>query len=139
MKCKPTADARFSHDGRSYNIGMKRDPLLFRLFRELPGSFFYLVGRSKEDASRYQLKAIELKSTSLRLDGVFQPNRPQTDPAYIWEAQFYKSETVYANLIAKIGQFLEHVDAHQDFIAVVIYPSRQFEQENLRPYRFLLN
>ena len=40
---------------------MKRDPLFFRLFKELPGCFFHLVGRSERDAQRYALEAIEYK------------------------------------------------------------------------------
>ena len=117
---------------------MKRDPLFFRLFKELPGCFFHLVGRSERDAQRYALEAIEYKATSVRLDGVFRPLQPGGDPAYLWEAQFYASETVYANLLSKIGRFLEHGNPGQDWVAVVIYPHRELEQKNLHPYRCLL-
>jgi predicted transposase/invertase (TIGR01784 family) len=117
---------------------MKRDPLFFRLFKELPGCFFQLVGRSQRDARRYALEAIEYKATSVRLDGLFRPLEPGDDPAYLWEAQFYVSEKVYANLLSKIGRFLEHGNAEQDWVAVVIYPNREFEQKNLHPYRCLL-
>ncbi len=117
---------------------MKRDPLFFRLFKELPSCFFHLVGRSAHDAQRYELEAIEYKSTAVRLDGVFRPLRPGGDPAYIWEAQFYASDTVYANLLSKIGRFLEQGSPDQDWVAVVIYPNRALEQKNLYPYRCLL-
>jgi len=117
---------------------MKRDPLFFRLFKELPGCFFQLVGRAQRDAQRYTLEAIEYKATSVRLDGVFRPLQPRDDPAYLWEAQFYASEKVYANLLSKIGRFLEHGNAQQDWVAVVIYPNRELEQKNLHPYRCLL-
>ena len=117
---------------------MKRDPLFFRLFKELPGCFFQLVGRSQREAQRYTLEAIEYKATSVRLDGFFRPLEPGDDPAYLWEAQFYPSENVYANLFSKVGRFLEHGDAGQDWVAVVIYPNRELEQENLHPYRCLL-
>ena len=40
---------------------MKRDPLFFQLFKDLPGCFFQLVDRSEEDAKRYKLEAIEYK------------------------------------------------------------------------------
>lgn len=119
-------------------MSMKRDPLFFRLFKELPGCFFHLVGRSGLDASRYKLEAIEYKSTAVRLDGAFLPHDPAGDPAYLWEAQFYYSDKVYANLMAKIGHFLEHSNPAQDWAAVVIYPRRALEQKNLRPYRCLL-
>ncbi len=117
---------------------MKRDSLFFSYFKELPGSFFHLVGRPERDAERYDLKAIEYKETAVRLDGVFQPHEPDVDPAYIWEAQNYKSEKVYANLPSKVGRFLEHGNPKQDWVAVVIYPNRSMEQDNLRPYRCLI-
>jgi len=117
---------------------MKRDPLFFRLFKELPRCFFHLVGRSAADAQRYALEAIEYKATSVRLDGVFRPLQPGDDPAYLWEAQFYASEKVYANLLSKIGRFLEHGNPEQDWVAVVIYPNRELEHTNLHPYRCLL-
>jgi predicted transposase/invertase (TIGR01784 family) len=118
---------------------VKRDPLFFRLFKELPSCFFQLVGRTDVDAQRYQLEAIEYKSTAVRLDGVFRPVQPSDDPAYIWEAQNYASEMVYANVLSKVGRFLEHGDPAQDWVAVVIYPTRSLEQKNLRPYRCLLD
>jgi predicted transposase/invertase (TIGR01784 family) len=119
-------------------IEVKRDPLFFQLFKDLPSCFFQLVGRSSVDAERYELEAIEFKSTAVRLDGVFRPREPDAGPAYIWEAQFYASEKVYANLWTKIGRFLEHGDPSQDWVAVVIYPNRTFEQSNLHPYRCLV-
>lgn len=118
--------------------GMKRDSLFFRLFKELPGAFFQMVGRPASDAERFELNAVELKETSVRLDGVFQPRFPAEDPAYLWEAQYYKSDKVYANFLSKIGRYLEHGDPRQDWVAVVIYPDRSTEQDNLHPYRWLI-
>src|SRR5690242_15686136 len=118
---------------------MKSDPLFFRVFKELPSCFFQLVGRSAEDAQRYHLESIEYKQTSVRLDGVFLPNRPEADPVYFWEAQFHKSDKLYANLLSKIGRYLEHNDPYHDFVAVVIYANRATEQKNLHPYRWLIN
>ena len=117
---------------------MKRDPLFFRFFKELPGAFFHLIGRPAADADRYTLDAIEYKETAVRLDGVFQPREPDAGPAYLWEAQFYASEKLYANLLTKIGRFLQHGDPSQDWVAVVIYPTRGTEQKNIVPYRCLL-
>ncbi len=124
---------------KSGHARVKRDPLFYRLFKELPGCFFQLVKRSAEDAARYQLEAIEYKATAVRLDGVFRPLEAAAGPAYIWEAQFHASDRVYANLLTKIGHFLDHGDPHQDWIAAVIYPRRSLEQKNLHPYRWLLN
>jgi predicted transposase YdaD len=118
---------------------MKSDSLFFRLFEESPNCFFRLIGRPENDAQRYSLDSIEYKATAVRLDGVFQPRQPNVDPAYIWEAQTYPSDKVYANLLTKIGRFLEHGNPKQDWVAVVIYANRSLEQNNLRPYRCLIN
>jgi predicted transposase/invertase (TIGR01784 family) len=118
---------------------MKRDPLFFELFKELPSCFFHLVRRSSQDAEKYRLEAIEYKATSVRLDGVFRPLTPDAGPTYIWEAQFYPSDKVYANLLSKIGHFLEHDGPDQDWVAVVIYPHHAMEQKNLHPYRCAIN
>jgi predicted transposase YdaD len=67
---------------------MKRDPLFFEFFKELPGCFFQLVGRSERDAEKYELEAIEYKATAVRLEGVFRPRQPAAGPAYLWEAQY---------------------------------------------------
>ena len=117
---------------------MKRDSLFFRFFKELPGCFFHLIGRPEADAARYELDAIEFKETAVRLDGVFQPRHPDVDPAYLWEVQYYSSEKLYANILSKVGRFLEHGNPKQDWVAVVIYPNRSLEQKNLRPYRWLI-
>ena len=118
---------------------MKRDSLFFRLFRELPRGFFEMIGRPETDETQYELSAVELKDTSVRLDGVFQPLGASSNPAYIWEAQYYASKSVYANLLAKVGRYLEHTNPERDWVAVVIYPTRSLEQKNLQPYRCLLD
>jgi predicted transposase/invertase (TIGR01784 family) len=118
---------------------MKRDSLFFELFRDLPRGFFEAIGRPDIDPRDYELKAIELKESAVRLDGVFLPRTREAGPAFIWEAQWYASDKVYANLMSKVGRFLEHGDPWQMWIAVVIYPSRGLEQKNLEPYECLLN
>jgi predicted transposase/invertase (TIGR01784 family) len=118
---------------------MKRDSLFFELFRDLPRGFFEVIGRGDVDPRQYELKAIEFKESAVRLDGVFLPRTRDAGPAYIWEAQCYLSDKVYANLLSKIGRFLEHGDSNQSWVAVVIYPTRSLEQKNLEPYRCLLN
>ena len=117
---------------------MTTDPIFYWMFEKLPSIFFQLVGRDEADAERYKFAAIEYKKAAVRTDGVFVPEHPEIDPAYIVEVQFYPSDEVYANLWTKIGLFLEHGHVHQDWIAVVIYPTRKLEQKNLKPYRCLL-
>jgi len=118
---------------------MKRDSLFFRLFQDLPGCFFRRIGRLEDDAARYEMTAIELKETAVRLDGVFKPVPGNDGPAYLWEAQNYLLETLYANVLSKIGRMLEHGDPNQDWVAVAIYANRALEQKSLNPYRCLLN
>jgi predicted transposase/invertase (TIGR01784 family) len=118
---------------------MKRDSLFFELFRDLPRGFFDAIGRSDVDPRQYELRSIESKESAVRLDEVFLPRTRAAGPAYIWEAQCYRASTVYANLLSKIGRFLEHGDPSQEWVAVVIYPTRSLEQKNLSPYRCLLN
>ncbi len=118
---------------------MKTDPLFYALFQVLPEHFFRLIGRRDFAAAGYQLDAIEYKAASVRLDGVFRPADRKAAPAYLWEAQFHRSDSVYANLLAKVGHFLEHDGPDQDWVAVVIYPTRGVERKNLHPYRCVLN
>lgn len=118
---------------------MKRDTLFFELFRDLPRGFFEAIGRGDIDPKQYELKAIEYKEAAVRLDGVFLPRTPAAGPAFLWEAQWYRSNKVYANLLSKIGRFLEHGNPSQPWVAVVLYPTRNLEQTNLEPYRCLLN
>ena len=117
---------------------MTRDPLFYRFFKDLPGCFFQLIGRPANDSARYDFRAIEYKETSVRLDGVFLPRDRQAEPAYILEVQYYQSDKVYANILSKIGRFLEHGDPDQNWVAVVIYPHRAMEQKNLKPYQCLV-
>jgi len=118
---------------------MHSDPLMFQLFKDIPSCFFQLLGRSESLADEYRLEAVEYKATAVRLDGLFRPKPDSTEPAYLWEAQFHRSEKVYANLLSKIGRFLEHGNPEQDWVAVVIYPSRSLEQKCQKPYRCLIN
>ena len=117
---------------------MKSRSVVFPVVQGAAGLFLPARRPIPTRCGRYSLEAIEYKATSVRLDGVFRPLQAGDDPAYLWEAQFYASEKVYANLLSKIGRFLQHGNAEQDWVAVVIYPNRELEQKNLRPYRCLL-
>jgi predicted transposase YdaD len=115
---------------------MKTDALFYRLFQELPDCFFELVGRPASDAARYRFEAIELKDTAARIDGFYTPVNPDNcEPVFFVEVQNYKSDRTYSNLLLKVGLYLEKVNPCQDWCAVVFYPHRAMEQENLLPYR----
>ena len=118
---------------------MKTDALFYRFFKEFPDCFFELVGRPAKDADRYRFDAIELKDTAVRIDGVYLPPEPNDrEPVYFVEYQNRRSERTYSNLLLKISLYLEKVNPHQNWQGVVIYPDRSVEQENLYPYRGLL-
>src|SRR5258708_5603178 len=121
------------------NVAMKTDTLFFRFFNELPDCFFELVGRPVGDAERYRFEAIELKDTAVRIDGVYSPRKPdEREPVYFVEYQNEKSTRTYSNLLLKIALFLEKINPRQNWQGVVIYPARSVEQDNLLPYRSLL-
>lgn len=118
---------------------MKTDSLSYRFFREFPEFFFELLGRPSSDAERYRFDAIEFKDTAVRIDGVYSPASPDDrEPVFLVEYQNHRSERAYSNLMLKIGMYLEKVNPRQDWHAVMIYPNRSTEQENLHPYRGLL-
>ena len=118
---------------------MKTDTLFYRFFQELPECFFVLVGRAATDAERFRFEAIELKDTAVRIDGVYSPRQPDDDEAVFFvEFQNHPSERTYSNLFLKVGLYLEKVNPRQNWQAVVIYPNRSIEQENLHPYRVWL-
>lgn len=118
---------------------MKTDSLYYRLFKELPECFFEVIGRPASDAKHFRFDAVELKDTAARLDGVFLPiDAAGEERVYFVEFQSHVSERTYSNLLLKVGLYLEKVNPSQDWQAVVFYPSRMFEQPNVRPYRLLL-
>ena len=119
---------------------MKTDPIFYRLFKEIPSSFFELIGYSGEEANRYRFDSCELKQTAFRIDGLFVPveeNSPQ--PLYFVEVQFRNDAKIYANLFAEIFIYLNQNNPAQDWRAVVIYGTRRFEPDQLTPYQELLN
>lgn len=49
---------------------VKTDSIFYSLFKEFPQIFFELIGETNIDINTCEFKAIELKETALRLDGV---------------------------------------------------------------------
>jgi predicted transposase/invertase (TIGR01784 family) len=121
-------------------LAMKTDSIFYRLFKEFPSSFFELIGRPASEANAYRFDSFELKQTAFRIDGLFLPledNSPQ--PLYFLEVQFRKDPKIYANLFAEVFVFLNQNDPGQDWRAVVVYESRNWEPTQLLPYQELLN
>ena len=109
---------------------MRRDTIFYQLFQQSPNLLFELLPQPPENAARYTFKAVEVKETGFRMDGVFLP--PDVSGAiYFSEAQFQKDEMLYERMLAEISIYVyRNRDRISDWQAVVIYPSRSIEQSN---------
>ena len=119
---------------------MKTDHLFYRLFQELPDSFFELIGAANE-ANRYRFDSIEVKQTAFRIDGVFLPTDNSPDsPIYFTEVQFREDPAIYARLLSEIFIFLRHNRPQQLWRAVVIFPSQNedLSERERQPYAPLI-
>jgi len=52
---------------------MKTDHIFYRIFKDLPETFFELWGEAAEQINDYRFDSVELKQTAFRIDGVFLP------------------------------------------------------------------
>jgi predicted transposase/invertase (TIGR01784 family) len=117
---------------------MKTDSIFYRLFRELPASFFELIGHPSEEASAYRFDSFEIKQTAFRTDELFIPIE-ENRPLYFVEVQFRYDAKVYSGLFSEIFLYLNQNNLSQDWQEIVIYQTRKFEPRNLSPYQELLN
>lgn len=115
---------------------MKTDKLAYILLQLAPQGFSELIGRSPDDALRYEFKSVELKETAFRLDGVFIP-KSDDDITYFVEVQFQLDEQFYARFFAEIFLYLKQYPV-SNWRAIVIYASRSVEQKSLTNYQDLL-
>lgn len=114
---------------------MKTDKLFYEVFLELPEILFEFIGEGNVDPNAYEFKAIELKETALRLDGVMlRLDRNPKQPIYFIEVQNYKNPNTYSNLLTKVGMYLNQNNPTQNWRAIVLYERRwvSFRQPNLR-------
>lgn len=91
------------------------------------------------NAANYRFDSVAVKEPKFEIDGVFLP--PE-DPGivYFCEVQFQKDDLLYERLFSETFlYFYRNRSRFTDWQAVVIYPSRQKEQADTRPYRYLLN
>ena len=119
---------------------MKTDPIFYSLFKQLPSSFFELIGRPASEALNYRFDSVELKQTAFRIDGLFVPVVEDIErPVYFVEVQFRRDPKVYSGLFAEIFVYLHQNNPAQDWRAVVIYETRSQEPTEVLPYEDLLN
>lgn len=118
---------------------MKTDTLFHYLFQEFPSIFFELIGQSTSLANDYQFASIELKQVAFRLDGLFLPPQDKpTLPIYFVEVQFQKDDGFYYRLFAEIFLYIYQYKPVHNWRAVVVYPRRSAESEQLVQYQLLL-
>ncbi len=78
---------------------MKTDHIFYKIFKELPKTFFELWGESPAQANNYRFDSVELKQTYFRIDGVFLPDDTEK-PVYFTEVQFQKDPKIYLRLFS---------------------------------------
>lgn len=118
---------------------MKTDSLFYRIFHALPEIFFTLTG-FEYSALDYEFKAIEVKQTAFRLDGIFKPitNNPDL-PTFFVEVQFQPDDKFYSRFFSEIFLYLHQYPQSNPCKAVVIYPERKTEVDNIDHYADLIN
>jgi predicted transposase/invertase (TIGR01784 family) len=118
---------------------MRRDTIFYQLFLQSPALLFDLIPVPPADANEYVFRSIEVKETSFRIDGVFQPPTPE-GLIFFCEAQFQPDATLYERLVSEIGIYaFRYRDEFRDWRALVIYPSRSTEQSRLETVQDLID
>ncbi|NEO56349.1 MAG: Rpn family recombination-promoting nuclease/putative transposase [Okeania sp. SIO3B5] len=119
---------------------MKTDSIFYRLFLEMPGIYFQLIGQSPTLANSYQFHSVEIKQTAFRLDGVLVPNtESQTTPVHFGEVQMQKDTAFYRRFFAEIFLYLYQYEETKHWQALVVFRNRKIETEDTQPYEALLN
>ena len=117
---------------------MKTDHIFYRIFQELPETFFQLWGEVPGKLNDYRFDSVELKQTAFRIDGVFLP-QDIDQPIYFTEVQFQKDEKIYLRLFSEIFTYLRDNDPNLRWRAMIIFKSRSFEptkreRESVQPF-----
>jgi predicted transposase/invertase (TIGR01784 family) len=120
---------------------MRRDSIFYRLFQQSPTLLFQLLETAPADADRYRFDAVAVKEPRFEIDGVFLPPDGGT-PGIIFfcEVQLQLDNYLYERLFGEsFLYFYRNRPRFSDWRAVVIYPSRRMEQQDILPYEDLIN
>jgi predicted transposase/invertase (TIGR01784 family) len=110
---------------------MKQYTIFYQLFKRSPTLLFELISSFPPQAEGYRFDSVEVKETSFRADGVFLPPTPEGN-VFFCEVQQARDNLLYERLLAEISIFAyRERDSFKDWQAVVIYPTRDIEQERL--------
>lgn len=118
---------------------MKTDSLFYRIFQTLPEIFFTLTGYDYSPQD-YAFQAIEIKQTTFRLDGVFKPVDTNSNlPTIFVEVQFQPDDKFYSRFFSEIFLYLHQYPQNNPCKAVVIYPERKTEVDNIHKFQGLID
>jgi predicted transposase/invertase (TIGR01784 family) len=120
---------------------MRRDSLFYKLFQQYPSLLFELLTDPPINAQAYRFDSVAVKEPKFEIDGVFLP--PEGDKpgiVYFCEVQFQKDEELYERVCAETSlYFYRNRKRFCDWQVVIIYPSRNTEQNDIYPHRGFLN
>lgn len=119
---------------------MRRDAILYQLFKRFPRLFFELLSLPPEQAEAYRFESVEVKEPSFRIDGVFLPTEhAPTQTLYFVEVQFQPDPLLYHRFFSEIMLYLRrNPNLYEDWQGVLIFPTRGLEPDNRRLHRSLL-
>jgi predicted transposase YdaD len=137
---------------------MRRDSIFYKLFQQSPSLLFELLTNTPTNAQAYRFDSVAIKEPKFEIDGVFLPPENEgVGVVYFCEVQFQRAESavlgspqveqlsktdqlLYERVFAESSlYFYRHRARFNDWQAVIIYPSRSIEQNDIHPHRTLLN
>ncbi|BAB74276.1 Rpn family recombination-promoting nuclease/putative transposase [Anabaena sp. FACHB-709] len=120
---------------------MRRDSIFYKLFQQSPSLLFQLLTNPPENADEYKFDSVAVKEPKFEIDGVFlPPESANPGTVYFCEVQFQEDKRLYERLFAESHlYFYRNRNRFNDLHIVIIYPSRSIEQDEVRPFRSLLN
>ena len=120
---------------------MRRDSLFYKLFQQYPSLLFELLTDPPINDQAYRFDSVAVKEPTFAIDGVFLP--PESDGqgiVYFCEVQFQRDEELYERICAETSlYFYRNRKRFCDWQIVIIYPSRNTEQNDIYPHRGFLN
>ncbi|MGB8698806.1 MAG: DUF2887 domain-containing protein [Thermosynechococcaceae cyanobacterium] len=120
---------------------LKTDSIYYQLFSRFPSLIFTLLEQRPERSEDYRFESIEVKETSLRIDGVFLPPEDISPKiVYFAEVQYQEDDYLYYRFFTETMLYLNrNRDRFDDWFGVVIFPYRSIEPKKLHLHRSMLN
>ncbi|MEL7358855.1 MAG: Rpn family recombination-promoting nuclease/putative transposase [Cyanobacteria bacterium J06560_6] len=117
---------------------MQTDHIFYELLRTAPDILLKLLGQSSNHA--YEFRAVEVKQTAFRLDGVLMPKTESAEsPVFLVEVQYQRDLEFYRRLFSEIFLFLRHNPKVCHWQAVAIFEKRSREPSDQQAFRVLLD